>query len=104
NSFSALSLDPPLILWSIRRESGSLPVFREASHFAVNVLAAHQVELSNLFSKSDSDKFGLSEWTPGQGGAPLLGGTIAQLECSLEEILEGGDHLIIVGRVQRYAR
>lgn len=104
NSFSALSLDPPLVLWSIRRESGSLPTFRAASHFAVNVLAANQVETSNLFASSKEDKFGQSRWSRGRFGSPLLEGTIASMECRLEQILDGGDHLILVGRVEHYAR
>ncbi|MEN9888251.1 MAG: flavin reductase [Pseudomonadota bacterium] len=104
NSFSALSLEPPLVLWSIRRESGSLPVFREASHFAVNVLAADQVSVSSLFASPKEDKFAQSRWSLGPSGAPLLAGTIAQMECRLEQVLEGGDHLILVGRVERYAR
>lgn len=104
NSFSALSLNPPLVLWSIRRESGSLPVFREASHFAVNVLATDQVEVSNLFASSTEDKFGQSLWSLGRHGSPLLEGTIASMECRLEQVHEGGDHLILIGRVEHCAR
>ena len=104
NSFSALSLEPPLVLWSIRRESGSLPVFRQASHFAINVLAADQVGVSSLFASPKEDKFAQSRWALGRCGAPLLEGTIAHMECRLEQVLEGGDHLILIGRVERYAR
>lgn len=104
NSFAALSLEPPLVLWSIRRVSGSLDSFRAAGRFAVNVLAADQVALANLFASATDDKFGTSRWTPGRGGAPLLAGAIASLECRLEQVLDGGDHLIMVGRVEHYAR
>lgn len=104
NSFAALSLDPALILWSIRRESGSWPLFRAAGHFAVNVLAEDQVELASQFARPGEDKFALAPWTAGQAGAPLLRGTIAHMECRLEQIHEGGDHFIVVGRVLRYAR
>lgn len=104
NSFAALSLDPPLVLWSIRRESGSWPIFSQAGHFAVNVLAEDQVEVSSLFSTPGEEKFERAVWSVGQTGAPLLKGTIAQMECSLENIHEGGDHYIVVGRVVRYAR
>ncbi|HNZ90335.1 MAG TPA: flavin reductase [Acidovorax sp.] len=104
NSFAALSLDPPLVLWSIRRESGSLQAFKEAGHFAVNVLAANQVELSNRFASSKGDKFGATPWTAGTCGAPLLHGAIAHMECTLHEVIEGGDHLLLIGRVDRYAR
>jgi len=104
NSFAALSLDPPLVLWSIRRESASLPVFREAGHFAVNVLAADQVELSNLFAKPGDEKFSAVRWLPGRLGAPLIEGAIASMECRLTQIHEGGDHFILVGQVEHYAR
>lgn len=104
NSFAALSLEPPLVLWSIRRQSASLPVFQAAGHFAVNVLSADQVEVSNRFSSPGTDKFGLSSWSLGRLGAPLLAGCIAHLECQVEQMIEGGDHLIVVGRVAHYAR
>ncbi|MDD2924652.1 flavin reductase family protein [Rhodoferax sp.] len=104
NSFAALSLEPALVLWSIRRESGSWPLFRAAGHFAVNVLAEDQVELASQFAKPGEEKFGLVPWAVGQAGSPLLSGTIAHMECSLEQIHEGGDHFIVVGRVLRYAR
>lgn len=104
NSFAALSLDPPLVLWSIRRESGSWPIFSQAGHFAINVLAQDQVQVSSLFSTPGEEKFERAACSAGQTGAPLLEGTIAQMECSLEQIHEGGDHYIVVGRVVRYAR
>ncbi|MBN9428230.1 MAG: flavin reductase family protein [Burkholderiales bacterium] len=104
NSFASLSLDPPLILWSIRRESASLPLFRRAGRFAVNVLSAEQLAVSNRFAASRADKFNDADWSPGRHGAPLLAGCLAHLECRLEQALDGGDHLLIVGRVERYAR
>lgn len=104
NSFAALSLDPPLILWSVRRESGSWPIFRQAGHFAVNVLSCDQVELSNRFATAGGDKFSQTPWMPGYRGAPLLAGAIAHLECDLVQVHEGGDHYVLVGKVQRYAR
>lgn len=104
NSFAALSLDPPLVLWSIRRESGSLPVFLEANGFAVNVLASGQVGVSNLFASPSEERFAKSSWSLGASGWPLLHDAIAHLECRLEQVVEGGDHLILIGRVERYAR
>jgi len=104
NSFAALSLDPALVLWSIRRESASLPLFRAAGHFAVNVLAADQVELSNRFARAGDDKFAGVVCRPGRLGAPLIEGAIATLECRLHEVHEGGDHFILVGQVEHYAR
>lgn len=104
NSFSALSLEPPLVLWSIRRASASLPVFTGASHFAVNVLAGDQVEVANLFATPGIDKFAAARWHAGRTGSPVLAGTIATMECARERLLDGGDHLIVIGRVLHFAR
>lgn len=103
NSFAALSLDPPLVLWSIRKESQSLATFREAGHYAVNVLSESQVDLSNLFAKNTADRFTKVGWSLGRLGAPLLHGAICTLECQLEQVVEGGDHFIMIGRVEHYA-
>lgn len=104
NSFAALSLEPPLVLWSIRKESSSLDIFQKAKHYAVNILADTQVELSNLFSKGGEEKFNHVAWHKGKLGAPLLDNVICTLECSLENIVDGGDHFILIGRVRHYAR
>lgn len=104
NSFNAVSLDPPLVLWSLSLESPSLAAFRAASHFAVNVLAAHQQAISERFARRNGDKFGGLEWGEGLGGAPLLPGCCACLECRIEAHHPGGDHLIFIGRVERFAR
>lgn len=103
NSFAALSLDPPLVLWSIRKESQSLCAFREAGHYAVNILGERQVELSNLFAKSDDNRFSKVRWSEGRFGAPLLDGVIGTLECKLDQLIDGGDHYVLVGRVEHYA-
>jgi flavin reductase (DIM6/NTAB) family NADH-FMN oxidoreductase RutF/DNA-binding MarR family transcriptional regulator len=99
NSFSSVSLDPPLILWSIDKRSGSLPVFRRASHFAVNILAMDQIELSNRFARPHEDRYAGVPWRPGLGGCVLLDGASANFQCERTGILEGGDHWILVGRV-----
>jgi flavin reductase (DIM6/NTAB) family NADH-FMN oxidoreductase RutF/DNA-binding MarR family transcriptional regulator len=104
NSFTSVSLDPPLVLWALELKAQSLPVFREAGHFAVNVLAADQVALSTRFARSSPDKFRAAEWTEGRSGAPLIAGAAAQFECVREAEHQGGDHLIIVGRVERFTR
>lgn len=103
NSFAALSLDPPLVLWSIRKESRQLDAFRASGHYAVNILAEHQVELSNLFAKPDDKRFDKVRWTQGRLGAPLLAGVIGTLECKLDQLIDGGDHYVLVGRVEHYA-
>lgn len=104
NSFAAVSLAPPLVLWSIRRESSSAQDFLQAGHYAVSVLADDQVELSQLFGSSHPERFERTRWQAGLHGAPLIEGAIAHLECRLEQVHEGGDHLILVGHVERYAR
>lgn len=104
NSFSSVSLDPPLILWSIKRDSQSLPIFEAASHFTVNILAHDQVALSQNFARSGPDKFNGVSWTPGIEGVPLIDGAVATFECQNRQILDGGDHVILIGLVERYCR
>ncbi len=104
NSFAAVSLDPPLVLWSIRRESASAPDFCEAQHLAVNVLAANQVQVSQWFGAAHPERFQMAAWEPDAHGSPLLEGAIAHLECSRHAVLDGGDHFILVMRVERHAR
>jgi flavin reductase (DIM6/NTAB) family NADH-FMN oxidoreductase RutF len=101
NSFSSVSLDPPLVLWSLRREAPSLASFTAAARFAVNVLGAHQRELCRHFATPSLDKFATVEHEPGLGGCPLIRDSLAQFECRLEETVAGGDHVIFIGRVER---
>lgn len=103
NSFASLSLDPPLILWSLRRESTSLAAFDAATHFVVNVLAESQVDLSRRFASSQPDKFAEGHWLDGSGGAPVLGGCAAVFECAREARHETGDHVLYIGRVLKLA-
>ena len=104
SSFSSLSLDPPLVLWSIALASRSCSAFRRSEHFAVNVLKADQIDISQRFSTPAEDKFKDVEWRPGCLGSPTLPGVLALIECATEAVLDGGDHIILVGRVKRYAR
>ena len=99
NSFNALSLDPPLILWSLRLKSPSLEAFASATHFAVNVLAHDQLALSRHFSRSGADKFTLGDWSEGAGGVPVLEGSAARFECSQHAAQGAGDHMLFIGRV-----
>ena len=103
NSFASVSLNPPLVLWSIVLYSSSLSAFQDASHFAVNVLGGSQQALSNKFAKSSDDKFVGVEWTPGLGGAPLLAGSVANFQCRSVNRYYGGDHVIFLGAVEAYA-
>ena len=101
NSFSALSLDPPLVLWSISRKSASLQGFVESGHFAINVLSAAQADISHRFATPHENKFDGVDAVAGYGGSPVLRGVLASFECKTESMIEGGDHLLFVGRVHR---
>jgi flavin reductase (DIM6/NTAB) family NADH-FMN oxidoreductase RutF len=99
NSFNALSLEPPLVLWSLRRTSAAIAAFRAAPHFVVNVLAESQVELSRRFASAALDKFADGAWSAGLGGAPVLSGCAAVFECEQFAQHDGGDHVLFIGRV-----
>ncbi len=103
NSFNALSLEPPLVLWSLRCSSASIEAFMTASHFAVNVLAQDQVDLSRRFARPSNAKFDEGEWTDGHGGAPILAGCVAVFECRRQSHQVAGDHVLFIGEVQRIA-
>lgn len=102
NSFSSVSLDPPMILWSLDKKSFSLPAFQAAPRFAVHVLDEHQEALSNAFARASGDKFSGLEIQYGLGGVPLLPHCTALFECTTAHLYDGGDHLIIVGHVERF--
>lgn len=104
NSFASVSLDPPLVLWSIGCNSPSTAVFDACSHFAINVLAADQMDLSQRFALPNSDKFAGLEVKVGVGGTALLPGCCAWFECRSVARHPGGDHIILVGKVERYER
>lgn len=104
NSFASLSLDPPLVLWSIGRSSRAFQVFATTPRFAVNILAAEQIDVSQRFASAETDKFAGIAWRPGENGAPVLDGVAAQLECTTEAVHQGGDHVLLIGRVTRFAR
>ena len=99
NSFNSVSLEPALILWSIDKRSSSYEVFDSASHFAVNILAADQIELSNQFARPSDDKFAGLALDEGAGGAPLLSDCAARFQCELHRQVDGGDHWILIGKV-----
>ncbi|WP_417506990.1 p-hydroxyphenylacetate 3-hydroxylase reductase component [Marinomonas gallaica] len=99
NSFNSVSLDPALVLWSIVKESSSYPILEKASHFAVNILAADQIDLSNNFARPSDDKFANVAFEAGAGQAPLLHNTAANFQCENYQIVDGGDHWIMIGKV-----
>lgn len=102
SSFNSVSVDPPLILWSIDNGARSLPVYEKAEYFVVNILAADQVTLSNHFARQQEDKFSSVEFGLNEQGVPVLQGCSAYFHCKTRYMYEGGDHTIIVGEVVRY--
>jgi flavin reductase (DIM6/NTAB) family NADH-FMN oxidoreductase RutF len=103
NSFAGVSLEPPLILWSLRQQAPSLKSFLEAKAFAVNVLGREQADLSRHFSRPSEDKFCDVDYSDGFGGCPVLPKALAVFECSTEVTTNGGDHIIFLGRVRNVA-
>ena len=101
NSFNSVSLDPPLIVWSLRTNARVYPVYRKARRFVVNILSEEQVDISNRFAKSGPDRFDGVAITPGIDGLPLIDACSAHLECRTEATYPGGDHLLFLGRVER---
>jgi flavin reductase (DIM6/NTAB) family NADH-FMN oxidoreductase RutF len=101
NSFAAVSLDPPLVLWSLRKSSSLIAVFEAAEHFAVNVLGAWQFALAEHFAKRMPDKFENVVHAAGFGGSPTLFGALATFECAKEANVASGDHIVFFGRVER---
>lgn len=102
-SFMSLSIDPPLVMFCPQRTSTSWPRIERARHFAANILAEGQESLGTQFARSGTDKFAGVSWAAGPSGAPLLDGVLAHIDCRIEAVHEGGDHLIVVGRVLHLA-
>ncbi len=102
NSFSSVSLEPPLVLWCLRSAAPSLASFRAAGWFAINVLGAGEPHLSRHFATAHPDKFAAVPTLPGLGGCPLLPAALASFECRAERHIEAGDHVIFLGRVVRF--
>jgi flavin reductase (DIM6/NTAB) family NADH-FMN oxidoreductase RutF len=99
NSFNALSLEPPIVLWSLRLASPSLAAFDSAGHFAINVLSEAQVDLSRRFASAVPAKFDEGLWGQGVAGVPVLAGCAATFECELASHQVAGDHRLYLGRV-----
>src|SRR5262245_65227275 len=103
NSFGALSLEPPLVQWSLRCESPSLPAFEAAEHFAINVLAEGHLELSRRFAAPHAKRFEHGRWHPGHTGCPVLAGALAVFECARRSAQRHGDHVLFVGEVLHHS-
>lgn len=102
NSFSSVSLQPPLILWNIAKVSNSLQAYLDAEHFAINILTEEQQSLSSHFASTDHTRFDRIKFDASASGVPLLPGTLACIECRTYEIHDCGDHHIIVGEIENY--
>ncbi len=103
NSFTSLSLDPPLCLFCLDRKAMSFEAFQASRHFAVNVLGEDQEGLSTHFARSQPDKWNGVDYSTWETGSPILPGCLANLECDTHAIHEGGDHVIVVGRIREMA-
>jgi flavin reductase (DIM6/NTAB) family NADH-FMN oxidoreductase RutF len=99
NSFTSVSLDPPLLLVCLAHTAASYKVFCDTESFAVNVLSAAQQQTAMLFATRGADKFGTTSWHPGVMGAPLIDGCLARFDCAMHQRVAAGDHDIIMGRV-----
>lgn len=102
NSFTSVSLDPPLVLWCPGKQAPSLPDFKSASHFTVNVLATNQHHFSRQFATPTEDKFAGVPLLEGIGGAPVIEGTVASFQCRTVGQYDAGDHVILLGEVEQY--
>lgn len=99
NSFNAVSLTPPLVLWSLALKAQSLPIWRAAKGFAINMLAEDQGELCRRFASPSEDRFAGVDWAPGLDDLPILSGAVATLLCRTWARYPGGDHEIMLGEV-----
>lgn len=104
SSFNSVSMDPPLVLWSVTKTAHSAPVFFKAEHYSVHVLASDQVDLSNRFARSGEDKFSGLSVERDANGVPVIAGCVVRFDCRQWAVYEGGDHWIIVGEVNAIER
>ena len=103
NSFSSLSLDPPLVMWSLANRSASLSIFNECNYFAINVISQAQTDAALGFANPNvKDKFALVSHADGQEGVPLIDDCVATFVCENYRQYEGGDHTIFIGKVVRH--
>jgi flavin reductase (DIM6/NTAB) family NADH-FMN oxidoreductase RutF len=101
NSFSSVSLEPPLVLWSLANKARSMRAFQECSHYIINLLAEHQAELALRFSRQIENRFEALEFDTSRTGLPILDGVAAWFECQNRSRYQEGDHVIFVGEVER---
>jgi 3-hydroxy-9,10-secoandrosta-1,3,5(10)-triene-9,17-dione monooxygenase reductase component len=102
-SFSSVSLEPPLVMFSPAKTSRAWPLMQRAGFFCVNILAADQSELSNGMATKGEDKYDGVGWTTATTGAPVIEGVLGYIDCTVQQVVEAGDHYIVIGRVKELA-
>lgn len=102
NSFSSVSLDPPLVSVCLANTSSNFSTFAETKGFAINILSEAQIDISNTFARPAQDRFATVDWQTGPNGAPILAGVSAWFDCAMFKTVEAGDHLILIGRVEAF--
>jgi 3-hydroxy-9,10-secoandrosta-1,3,5(10)-triene-9,17-dione monooxygenase reductase component len=102
-SFSSVSLEPPLIMFSPAKTSRAWPLMRRAGYFCVNILAADQSELSNGMATKGEEKFDGVAWSSAVTGAPVIEGVLGYIDCTVHQVVEAGDHYIVIGQVKELA-
>ena len=102
NSFTSVSLDPPLLLICIAKTASSYPVFSKAPGFVVNILAEDQKDVSGIFASKRPDKFAAVNWSRSANGLPVIGGALSWFDCSRREVIDAGDHVILIGAIRGF--
>ncbi len=102
-SFSSVSLNPPLVMFCPSKTSRAWPLMRQAGFFCVNILSADQQEISNAMATKGAEKFEGVDWRPSPTGAPVIDGVLGYVDCTIDTVHEAGDHYIVVGRVKELA-
>ncbi len=100
NAFTSVSLDPPLVLFCAAKSSTTWPKIEQAGKFTVNILSEHQEDVCRVFATKGADRFTRIGWRPSANGNPILHDVLAYIDCTIESQFDGGDHIIVVGRVQ----
>ena len=104
NSFASVSLDPPLVLWSLQNDSEMYEAFEQSSQFGVNILRSQQQDLSNQYAKKDDHTLSAGHFVCAASGVPIMPATLVSMECEVEARHPGGDHIILVGRVLEFTQ
>lgn len=102
NSFTSVSLEPPLVLVCLANSSSNYNTFAKADGFAVNILSEGQIDISNTFARPVEDRFASVDWRKGPAGSPVFSGTSAWFDCSMFNTMDAGDHLILIGKVEAF--